>query len=387
MSRFLLLGTLAIVALTASAVRTQPAQAKPMNVLGINPRLCFLMTQGRDWNDNGVLDSGDSTTALVQCQHLDQPGAIQSLVRVLGGNPDNPQPSDFAPIDLDANQLHEQDGVLTIVAFVSNDDLVTFSTDKGIFDASGTASAVCGPVPFQDEDCDGNGVRGDGVIAVNLIANNAPRGPGTVTVNQSGVDTLLNFTITGEPSQIHLSIGKAVETGAASCQYPQSEAEWGQASTARQKTVMQAQILDSDGKPLTASLVRWQTDDQTKAVTAAPFGWTTDLGSAGFAARNVLCGVHNAGPVTATASITNGDNVLPNGLAIDPMAGVASASLSETVLAAAAVGGVAEPPDSIQSSGNSGKTGLTLAAATGSVALLLGLAAGTRYAGRRRRAE
>lgn len=376
--RSLLLGILAAIVAVASASPVQPAHANPSTVLGISQTLCYLMTRDKDWNGDGVLGDDDAT-AISGCQTLDSQSQMRNLVRVLGGNPSSPKPADFTPIDVDANQMHQQDGMLFIVAFVTNDSPVSFATTKGLFSITGTASATCGPLglyDFAEADCDNDGAStGDGIVAIRLLANNAPRGPGTVTVSQNGINTVLNFTVVGEPSQIHLNIPRAVQAGAVSCPYPQNETEWGQVPGTPQETVMTAQILDSDGTPLTDSLLTWQMSDATKAALAATWGWTTDLGAAGIEARNVLCGASNTGTVTVTASITNGSDVLPLYLAIDPDAGKASASLSETVSSAIVVGGVAEAPETAttpyQAVGSTLLPWATLAAIGGGVLLLL----------------
>jgi len=66
------------------------------------------------------------------------------LVAALEGDPNSPRPEDSALIDVDANQLHETDGTLTILTFVPTDDPVAFYTDKGQFVESAASAAACG---------------------------------------------------------------------------------------------------------------------------------------------------------------------------------------------------------------------------------------------------
>jgi len=311
-----------VVCLTGPALRSHKAQAEPTNVLGINWVLCFFLTADKDWDDNGFVDNADKTVAFVGCQTLNDQYRLEQLVRVLGGDPQNPSPTDFAAIDVDGNQLHEQDGSLWVIAFVSNDEPVAFSADEGVFQVSGTATAACGPLPshdFQDEDCDDDGVEGDGVVVTKIAASGGARGPASVVATQSGVDTYLDYTITGEPYEIHVTAAEpTIETGAASCEYPQTEAEWSEALADPQRTVLTAQILDSDGTPLATGLVEWQSYDENKAAPAIVNGWTADLGIAGVVGRNVLCGMDNVGEVTVEASITK---FIAAGLNADPYAG------------------------------------------------------------------
>ncbi len=51
---------------------------------------------------------------------------------------ENPKPEDFLPVDKDLGHLHEKDGVMYFLAFVTNDDPVTFYADEGVFEVSGT---------------------------------------------------------------------------------------------------------------------------------------------------------------------------------------------------------------------------------------------------------
>jgi len=353
MVRLLLPGLLAALVLAGASRPAHTVQARARDVLGINWALCALMIADRDWSGDGVVNGTDATIAFLDCaSSLDNPATLQNLVRVLGGDPANPSPADFAAIDADAGQLHEVDGVMWVVAFVTNDAETTFVADKGAFVIDGWdegPAVSCGPMPdhdFTDEDCDDDGIWDDGVVVVRLDPDGAARGPATVVVNQTGIDTDLDYTITGEPSEIHVVATEArIGTGAGSdCGYPQTDAEWAQALADPEKTVITAQIRDSDGTPLTAAIVRWQTDDAGKAVVAQEYMWTADLGAAGLVARNVLCGTDSPGQVAVTASISKFTYIAGTQAGIDIAAGSDSDSVAETVVSGA-VGGLAEVPD------------------------------------------
>ncbi len=68
------------------------------------------------------------------------------LIRILDGDPDDPQPEDFASIDKEMGQMHEVDGKLWLITFVTNDEPIGFYADEGIFPISGGSTLFCGPM-------------------------------------------------------------------------------------------------------------------------------------------------------------------------------------------------------------------------------------------------
>jgi len=302
-------------------------------VIAIHPMLCFSLTASKDWNGDTVVDGNDATTAFFTCRSLTYESNLRKLVTVLGGDPDNPQPEDFAPVDQDANQLHEEDGALFIISFVPNDSPVAFYADKGEFQGSGS-SIVCGPggqpdFQFSEEDCDDDGDRGDGAVVAKLIPGGAPRGPATALVRQASSQVSLGYTIVGEPWSVELSAVKtAVRVGAVTCELWSDVPTLGATLNSPQKTPLLASVTDSDGTVLTAAWVAFETDDQQKAIVALPLVPTLDMGYLGIAAPNVLCGQVDGGTVTITGSIVKG----PPGVNVDPAAGEDSATLQISVV-------------------------------------------------------
>ena len=288
----------------------------------INSTLCLLLTLGDDWNNDGYVDANDAQAALSACNvGLMDEGTMGDLIRILGGDPDDPQPEDFASIDKEMGQMHEVDGKLWVITFVTNDDPIGFYADEGSFPISGGSSLFCGPISmpgydFKEEDCDDDGDRGDGIVAVMLFPGRDPnpvtpeneavdRGPATFRVRQGSSEISLGYTVVGEPREIDLSAAEpSIQMGVADCQYPETDAEWSSALADPKKTVLTAQVFDSDGTPVTGAMVSWQSDDAGKADAATMLGVTSDEGVSGIGTRNALCGATTAGVVTITAAIT-----------------------------------------------------------------------------------
>jgi len=278
--------------------------------IAINPMLCLSSTAFEDWNGDTVVDGNDTIRALRTCSSLSDESNLRKLVTILGGDPGNPQPEDFAPMDQDANQLHEQDGALFIISFVPNDSPVAFYADEGVFPASGRSDALCGPTAaydIADEDCDDDGDRGDGVVVSMLTPDGAPRGPATALVRQASSQVSLGYTIVGEPWSIEFFAPKtAVEVGAASCAGWSDESTFMAILNSPQKTPLFATVRDSDGTALTGAWVAYETDNQQRAIVAFPLVPTLDMKLLAIAAPNVLCGQVDTGTVTITASIAKG---------------------------------------------------------------------------------
>ena len=77
----------------------------------------------------------DNISPPLDCYSMDDALSLQSVAALATPNSVPPfKPDDFAAIDLDANQMHKEDGQLFILAFVNNDEPVTFKTSEGMFD-------------------------------------------------------------------------------------------------------------------------------------------------------------------------------------------------------------------------------------------------------------
>ena len=297
--------------LLGRSVQTPTAEAKPTAIVTINSTLCLTLTMSYDWDSNTIIDSADAQVALGVCNAgLADEGNMGDLVRVLGGDPDHPQPEDFAEIDVEGGQIHESDGKMWFLAFVTNDDPIGFYADEGIFPSTGSSILLCGPMAmpgydFEEPDCDDNdATKGDGVVAVMLVPGvDAERGSYTFRVRQDGVEIEEAYTIVGEPSRIKLAATEsAIQTGAVTCEMFDSLPTFVAVLNAPEKTALSAVVSDSDGTALTAALVGYTIDDTDMAITALPLvpSLKSDLG---VAAPNVLCGVTDTGTVKITASL------------------------------------------------------------------------------------
>jgi len=305
--------------LLGQSVRPPAAEAKPTKIVTISWILCFTLTTELDWNNDGQVTPADATAGFFACQDgLKDEIQFRNMIRTLGGDPDDPKPEDLTtappgrtPLDSDGGQLHEKDGVLWVVAFVGNDNPVSFYADEGVFKKSGRSDLACGPLPspdydFEEEDCDNDGLTGDGVVTVKLLPQGADRGPATVKVRQGMQDMESEYVVTGEPWNIELTATKStIQSGAATCELFKTTAAFMATLGAPAKTPVTAKVTDSDGTVLTYAQVAYESEDPDMADFAKPL--TPSLVSAlGVVAPNVLCGKEDTGTVTIRATISEG---------------------------------------------------------------------------------
>jgi len=304
--------------LLGQSVRPPAAEAKPTKVVTISWILCFTLTTELDWDGDTNVDAADSTTGFFACQGLNEETTFRNMIRTLGGDEDDPKPEDLTtappgstPLDSEGGQMHEKDGSLWVVAFVSNDNPVSFYADEGVFTKSGRSDLACGPLPsldydYEEEDCDNDGVKGDGVVTVKLEPQGADRGPATLSVRQDALEMESEYVVTGEPWNIEFTVMKpAIQTGAAKCDLFKTTAAFMAILGAPAKTPVTAKVTDSDGTLLTYAQVAFESDDPDMADFAKPL--TPSLSSAlGVLAPNVLCGKEDTGTVTIRATISEG---------------------------------------------------------------------------------
>ena len=319
MALVLVIPALALLLLGQSA-RPPAAEAKPSSLITVNYILCFTLNVDLDWTGNGTVDAADSTKAFFNCQTLNDENDFRNMILTLGGDPDHPKPEDLTtapvgrtPMDSEGGQLHEKDGSLWAIAFVGSDNPVSFYADEGIFQGSDRSDIACGPLPspdydVTDEDCNNNGVKGDGVVAVKLNALGSDRGPATLRVRQGSLEMESEYVVTGEPWNIELTAMKpAIQSGAATCEVFKTTAAFMAALGAPEKTPVTAKVTDSDGTLLAYAQVEFEikSDDPDMAQLAKPL--TPSLFSAlGVLAPNVLCGGEGTGTFTLRATISNG---------------------------------------------------------------------------------
>jgi hypothetical protein len=222
---------------------------------------------------------------------------------------------------MDADQIHQEDGQLFILAFVSNDEPVTFETTTGMFDRTNLPGDegykwVCGPK--DDEDCDGDGVRGDGVVVAWLwpceggnpsagtCFEKSELGPGTITVQQGSHVMSLDFTVVGEPHDLQLvAVENSIQTGldADSCPEETTAKGFAEAIGLPEKTVVLARVLDSEGTAVTGAFIDWKTDSRRRGITAEAITPTLDFDYLGLGTGDVLCGTDETGTLTVTGTI------------------------------------------------------------------------------------
>jgi hypothetical protein len=367
--------------LVGQSARPPVAKADPEGLLTINWAFCTALTSTIDWNGDGVVNKADSTQAFLNCSSgLNNENALDNMIGAIRDipGPDRveeiadspPTPEDFTapgkdpagvpltPMDSDAGQLHQADGQFWVISFVSNDEPLALYADKGVFlgnDGLPVSSSIrCGPAPVPsadfdvtDEDCDDDGVKGDGVVAVRLKANNASRGDANLRLRQGRLEMDAKYTIVGEPYRIEFTAAKKViQTGAQVCNLFKNTSQYVAALGAPERSPVTAIVKDSDGKALTGALVVFEiiTEESPRPEVArlaqarSPSGQialTPTLSSAlGVASPDVVCGDKEPGTVTIRASISKAvPAVLPGDTSavLDPAARERDAELEMKV--------------------------------------------------------
>jgi len=336
------------VLLVGQNVRPPKAEARPTELLTINWLLCLTLNSELDWDADGVPGTNlDKQVALFQCNNdLDNEQVFDNAIGAIRGLPglerypleDPPTPEDLTtvhespvghpvtPMDSDAGQLHQIDGAFWAIAFVSNDDPLAFYADRGVFQDPLNAAVVgssirCGPGPlpspdydFTEEDCDNDGVKGDGVVVVRLAANGTSRGDAVLRVRQGGLEIESEYTVVGEPYRLEVTAGKkAIQTGVVLCELFKNTKEYLATLGSPQKSPIMAKVMDSDGVVITGALVKWEIDSgdvDDVAMSAHDFlgehifSTPTVSSALGVTAPNVICGDENPGDITIKASIT-----------------------------------------------------------------------------------
>ena len=322
-----------VLILMGQNMQTPKAEAKVTSIITLNPSLCIALSISLDWNGDGIADAADGPLALANCSSLDGATSLAALVTALGGDPANPKPSDFASLDMDGGQMHQLDGTLFILAFVSNDEPVGFYADVGVFPSSGGAFFECGP--GVDEDCNNNGVRGDGVAVARLTAigaglTNADRGPAEVRIRQGMLEQAEDYTVVGEPHTIAIKAYKEViQVGPDVCVLFSDTATFLDALQSPETAPLLFSVFDDDGTAVSGAFVEVTISNPDGATVALPLSPTLDLsaslGSTG--GPDLICGLDEPGQITLTAGIVKG----PEGVDLDPNARLRDAEIDITV--------------------------------------------------------
>jgi len=343
--------------------------ARPTDLLALSPSICLA------WLMDGTIP--------LDCYTMYMPLSLHNVAALVDPDSTPPfKPDDFAAIDLDANQMHNEDGQLFILAFVSNDEPVTFETSAGMFDRT----SLWGDEGYEwmcdteDEDCDGDGVRGDGVVvawlwpcesgnpAAPTCLESSKPGPGTVTVRQGSREMSLDFTVVGEPHDVELTVlENTIQTGldAAACPMEDTAKGFADALGLPEKTVVLARALDREGTQVTGAFIDWKTDDRHSGITADVLTPTLDLGDLGVGTANVLCGTDETGTVTVTGRTIPLTARLDGSLCyesaecpfeLDPMAEVDRKSVRFTVVGPPADLRITAEPAGLVCDGTAGST-------------------------------
>jgi hypothetical protein len=249
------------------------------------------------------------------------------------------RPSDFAAIDLDSNQMHQFDGILTLLVFVDDDKAIRFKTDKGLLTTNlgldpGKRTQFCAGLTdlaatFTDDDCNESGAMEDGMVALQLIPGaTSTRGAGHASALQGGLFGDLDFTVVGELHEISFTPLKTLAmTGTASgdCTFSLSVSGVQKALANPNLALILVRALDSDGTEITSALLDWTVDDSDKATVFLGTTPTADLGAFGAGFPQAICGNKKTGTVKVTAKRAAQSDTL------DPRAQDVRASIEITI--------------------------------------------------------
>jgi len=337
-----------LLGMAGTAVRTDKAQAKPEGVITFSPNACIALTtsmlQG-DWDNDGNYDAADAAAGQAACAiGLSTAGSLNALARVLdadiipkagaeaetwnqcGNGVDDDvdtivddgcatgfnDPALFQDLaDLSGAQLGDYSaastqGKLWVLTFVSNDGALTLEANEGVWLSNGASNTNC--VAIADEDCNDDGVKGDGVIVDLLLGNGvADLGDAQLVATQSGVDVIYDYVVVGEPQGIALALvpdGNVQEgISAAECAddphlTPLDSSVFTDGVAEPEKNGLAATVTDNDGTELAGIFVDWSSDDTDVANLnlAKSITWALDAGTL---ALNLFCGDE-----TGTATIT-----------------------------------------------------------------------------------
>jgi len=366
MKKFVVLAGLVALALllgmAGTAVRSNDAQAKPEDVITFSPNVCMALT--------GVLEAdcnndGDRTAAdVLYCSNIcyggvASQGGLAALALILGVDVDHtiaaapallpvaetlddcnnladddgdtvvddgcPVPDDYNDPalfqdldDLSGAQLGDTSTVanrngLWVLTFVTNDGAITFEADEGVFSPTLTSAITCDglPAPGDEEDCDGDGTKGDKIVVERLIGKSvADLGDSELVATQGGVDVIYDYVVVGDPEDITLALvpdGNVQEgISAVDCAddphlTPLDSSVFTDGAAEPEKNGLAATVTDDDGTELAGIFVDWSSDDEDVANLnlAKSITWALDAGT--FAA-NLFCG-DEVGTATITADI------------------------------------------------------------------------------------
>jgi hypothetical protein len=297
-----------------------PAQASPLAVYAIG---CEFLAASIDGDADDLVTIADFATA---CDGL-SPAEAAAIESVLGDGDGFWNPGELDAVEFDANQL--RDGIaplprgLYVFILVDDDDDVV--VDSGQLGPDATCASLTGTL--NDEDCDGDGVIGDGLLVHAIGDATGPGGalePGDVTsvdVTQEAVEVGIGIDVVGEPDAIFIT---ALKTSVEMMVEPDScdDIDPFNAVTANEdtdKVAVFARVDDSNNVPLTRIVVDFESDtpaalnlaEDQRSDGAAPATTAATVDDSTFpvpVAAAVFCGQDTGGPVTIMASFDDGQS-------------------------------------------------------------------------------
>jgi len=314
----------------------------PTDALLLNSSSCLVLAVAY----GGVDATGAASDCYILMRQYAYFGSMQHYVRCLRGylgdygrhvcipdngvdNPYRVLPSDFTKVDRDGDQLRAGQ-ILNVIAFVSGDYPVKFSTDEGqFFDAQwlplGAEYTCFGgdswvPPFVGDPDCDGNpATAGDGVVVARLrVAEGDPLGDAHVTITQGDTSITRTFHVTGTLKSITLTplLGKtalepdATQGAQVTCSWPGDAAVADGLPGDTHSVVVLAKAFDAGGTELANALLGWT--HVAGASDAIPQGAaalyqvpTIDLGGLGIGFFQRVCAGATPGAYTSVVAASN----------------------------------------------------------------------------------
>ncbi len=384
MKNYALLAVAALVALVLGAgvsFGTRTAQADVDDSVAIGCEFLAAAIDGDDADET----SGADFAAACDVNGLDATD-VANLANTLGDADDVLEASDFADVDLDANQV--QDGAagpfayaasIYIIAFVDDDEKVTFDAGTGLSIAVNDDDALTVPVPdgnaetcapgeLLDLDCETSVAGdGDGVVVATATESGADDAEIDVDISQAdNASAVSSQTITIQGPADEVSVVAAEEVIGTSDDVAACENELDVTDATDQlgdleKTVVIATVVDSDGDALARIPLLIEDDDAAIALDdddateegadadaiANPNSWTTatvDAGDVGIAGFAVVCGDEDPGEGIVTVTINDGT------------AGEESADVTITVAGAPANVALTASPAAINCDGTASAT-------------------------------
>jgi hypothetical protein len=235
-------------------------------------------------------------------------------------------PSDFAGVDLDANQLHEVDGTLDILVFNDGDDHpVRFRPEAGFIQEPVGGQEVddiaCGSADILgaswfDEDCDDDDVIGDGVKLARMVPSSpAPdRGDYQLRITETDRETFLDYSVVGEGDDFAFTPLKTKAqngTDEEDCTFELSVAGVVASLSNPHIAIVLLHVLDSDGTQIANTLLDWAIDPDGLAFPFLPQTPTVDTGSTGKGFPQAICGDEGTGIAEANVIFSHTASIDP----------------------------------------------------------------------------